>query len=171
MIILGLHTTIWFISGLQEADPSFIMTKQDESERIAAMIGNNKLANLPKWIHDEFDNQGECTECGDQTLCFAPSTYDTPYVCYTCGTEYTDANMPEHPDVIFERERKEAMTDEEIKEENIMKRKEAQLKSKQRLSMALILLGILFCLTIIGLPVGAVLIYLATRIAPDPEDI
>ncbi|ERG93837.1 YccF domain-containing protein, partial [Haloquadratum walsbyi] len=60
---------------------------------------------------------------------------------------------------------------EEIREENIMKRKEAQLKSKQRLSMSLILLGILFCLTIIGLPVGAVLIYLATRIAPDPEDI
>jgi hypothetical protein len=147
------------------------MTEQSEDERIAELIGSDQLANLPKWIHDEFGNQGECTECGEQTLCFAPEMYDTPYVCYTCGTEYTYYEMPEPVvEEVADEEPEESLTAEEKAEQTVAKRKEAQLKSKQNLSKLMIVLGIMFCVTVIGLPIGAALIYLGVRIGPDPEE-
>lgn len=146
------------------------MTEQTEDERIAELIGSDQLATLPKWIHDEFDNQGECTECGSQTLCFAPEMYDTPYVCYTCDTEYTYDEMPE-PVVKEASEPEQELTDEEATEQKVAKQKAAQVKSKKRMSMALIILGIMFGVTIIGLPIAAVLIYLGVRVGPDPEEI
>lgn len=147
------------------------MTEQSEDERIAELIGSDQLANLPKWIHDEFGNQGECTECGEQTLCFAPEMYDTPYVCYTCGTEYTYDEMPEPVVDEVVEEPEEDLTVEEKAEQTVAKRKKAQVKSKKNMSMALIVLGILFGLTVIGLPIAAVLIYLGVRIAPEPEEL
>jgi hypothetical protein len=33
-----------------------------------------------------------------------------------------------------------------------------------------IVLGVLFCLTLIGIPIGLILIYLGMRLQPDDED-
>jgi hypothetical protein len=145
------------------------MSDESEDERIAEMIGEDKLNSLPKWIHDEFTNHGNCSECGSQTLSFSPEMYDKSYICYSCSTEYTYDEMPE-PVVEEVVDPEDEQTEKEVNEQKIREQKNAQIKSKDRMSMVLIILGILFGLTVIGLPIAAVLIYLGIRISPDPED-
>jgi|GEM_PF-7099737 len=136
-------------------------------ETAADWIGRSK-EEMPDDLTSMFDAfDSPCPECNENMVAFAPEGIDSECVCFGCGAELRSHDVDNMFEVAKEKvdnhietrgERKEAMSKGEYKREG-----------NKNLAKMLGIIGILFCLTIIGIPIGAVLIYLAARIAPDEE--
>ncbi len=148
------------------------MTDQLTEEEIESLIGTDDLdvSQLPEWLHDSFDRNGDCDECGDHTVGISTDGIDSHFVCYSCGMGYgiheTNQDLRiggKITDKITERR--------EAKREARNKKSSAKHKEEGNASLGkmFIAIGALFCLTVVGIPIGLILIYLGVRLQPDSE--
>ncbi len=144
------------------------MTDEMTQDEIEPLIGTGRIDELPeKTVTDLFYQHGECENCGEETISMAYDMRDSEYVCYTCDTEYEP----------LETEAGKLQIVEKVKERREQKREARAQKSsaehkKDRnanLGKMFIAVGALFCLTVIGIPIGLILIYLGVRLQPDSE--
>lgn len=145
------------------------MTDEMTQEEIEPLIGTGRIDELPeKTVTDLFYQHGECENCGEETISMAYDMRESEYVCYTCDTEYgpleTDAGKPQ----IVEK----VKAWRETKRENSAEKSPAEHKKEGNASLGkmFIAVGVLFCITLVGIPIGLILIYLGVRLQPDAED-
>ncbi len=145
------------------------MTEEMTQDEIEPLIGTGRIDELPeKTVTDLFYQHGECENCGEETISMAYDMRESEYVCYTCDTEYEP----------LETEAGKLQIVEKVKERREKKREARAGKSSAEhkeegnanLGKMFIVLGVLFCLTLIGIPIGLMLIYLGMRLQPDVED-
>jgi len=148
------------------------MTDELTEQEIESLIGTGDLDvdQLPEWLLDSFDRNGDCGECGSHTVGIPPGDIDTAFVCYSCGmgyevhgTEQDLRTVGKLKDKITERRaaKKEARAEKSTAEH--------KKEGNANLGKMLIAVGALFCLTLIGIPIGLILIYLGVRLQPDAE--
>ena len=145
------------------------MTDDMTQEEIEPLIGTDRIDELSeKLVTDLFYQHGECENCGEETISMAYHMRDSEYVCYTCDTEYdpleTEAGKLQIVEKVKERR--------EQKREARAEKSPAEYKKEgnANLGKMFITVGALFCLTLIGIPIGLILIYLGVRLQPDAED-
>ncbi len=145
------------------------MTDHMTQEEIEPLIGTGRIDELPeKMVTDLFYQYGACEECGEETISMAYDMRDSEYVCYTCDTEYgpleTDAGKLQIIEKVKERREKKR----EVRSEKSSA--EHKKEGNASLGKMFIAIGALFCLSLVGIPIGLILIYLGVRLQPDPEE-
>ncbi len=148
------------------------MTDQMTEEEIESLIGTDDLDvdQLPEWLHDSFDRNGDCNECGEHTVGISTDGIDAHFVCYSCGMGYEIHGTEQ--DLRTVGKLKDKITERRAaKKEEQAEKSSAEHKKKGNASLGkmFIVVGILFCLTLIGIPVGLILIYMGMRLQPDSE--
>ena len=149
------------------------ITDELTEQEIESLIGTEDLDvdQLPGWLHDSFDRNGDCDECGEHTVGIPTDGIDADFVCYSCGMGYGIHETDQ--DLRIGGKIKEKITERrEAKHEARAEKSPAEHKKEGNASLGkmFIVLGVLFCLTLIGIPVGLILIYLGIRLQPDAED-
>ena len=145
------------------------MSDEMTQDEIEPLIGTGRIDELPeKTVTDLFYQHGACENCGEETISMAYDMRESEYVCYNCDTEYAP----------LETEAGKLQVVEKVKERREQKREARAEKSSAEhkkegnanLGKMFIAVGVLFCLTLIGIPIGLILIYLGVRLQPDDED-
>jgi len=137
-------------------------------DEVSSWIGTPR-EDIPESITRMFDAfDSPCPECNADMVTFAPSDIDSECVCFACGSEFRTKDVDDMVEVAGQKVQQHIENRKERKEQ--MEAGEYKRKGNKNLAKMLTVIGFMFCLTIIGLPIGAILIYLASRIAPDPED-
>ena len=150
-----------------------MMTDELTEQEIGSLIGTEDLdvGQLPEWLHDSFDRNGDCGECGSHTVGIPPGEIDEAFVCYSCGMGYEIHGTEQ--DLRTVGKIKDKITERRAAKQEARAEKSPVEHKRERntnLGKMFIAVGALFCLTLIGIPVGLVLIYLGVRLQPDAED-
>ena len=150
-----------------------MMTDELTEQEIESLIGTEDLHvdQLPEWLHDSFDRNGDCGECGSHTVGIPPGDIDAAFVCYSCGMGYEVHGTEQ--DLRTVGKLKDKITERRAaKKEARAEKSSAEHKKEGNASLGkmFIVLGVLFCLTLIGIPIGLILIYLGMRLQPDAEN-
>ena len=150
-----------------------MMTDELTEQEIGSLIGTEDLdvGQLPEWLHDSFDRNGDCGECGSHTVGIPPGEIDEAFVCYSCGMGYEIHDTEQ--DLRTAGKIKDKITERRAAKQEARNKKtpaEHQRDRNTNLGKMFMTVGALFCLTLVGIPVGLILIYLGVRLQPDDED-
>ena len=150
-----------------------MMTDELTEQEIESLIGTGDLDvdQLPEWLLDSFDRNGDCRECGSHTVGIPPGEIDEAFVCYSCGMGYEVHGTEQ--DLRTVGKLKDKITERRAAKKEARAGKSSAEHKKEgnaNLGKMFIVLGVLFCLTLIGIPVGLILIYLGMRLQPNAED-
>ena len=149
------------------------MTEYKDESKIEALIGTDEidLDRLPEFMRDSFDRNGDCGECGKHTVGFSTEGIDSAFVCYACGMRYDIHDTDQDLRMVGKVTDKIKQKQQEKRERRAAKSPAQHRKDRNtNLGKMFMTIGALLCLTLIGIPVGLVLIYLGVRLQPDAED-